>query len=210
MKRFFAILCVLLCVQASSRAYIVLSVSPLNAMVPFDGSGKGVFNVNIKSTTDVRLGGVDFNLLAEKGDGTEGRFDFATRDFFPDTPGVEEWGLSVPGQAFYTQNVLLLNPTGTALTANQETLFGTIRLDVTGVAAGTYVLSFEAGTTAVLNSLNQNIPNVTTIGSSYSITAVPEPGSLLLLSSLGTAAGCWIRLRRTKSQVRGLSRVDAD
>ena len=176
----------------------MLSVTPLNAVVPFDGSGKGVFKVNIKSTTDVRLGGVDFNLLAGKGDGTEGRFDFATRDFFPDTPGVEEWDLSVPGQAFYTQNVLLLNPTGTALTANQETLFGTIRLDVTGVAAGTYQLSFEAGTSAVLTSLNQNIPNVTTIGSSFTITGVPEPGSLLLISSLGIAASGWYRIHQKR------------
>ena len=59
-----------------------------------------------------------------------------------------------------------------------------LTVNVNGLAPGNYGIDVAGGTNVVGGTFG------------FSITAVPEPGSLLLLSTVGIAIGGWYRVRR--------------
>ena len=211
MKYLTIIILAIATVQAGAvRGDLIFSFVPASTQIQLGSSVDIEIFIQARNDVAVTVGGYSLNVNAGPGDGTAGRFTAGTFDFLVGDPG-QAWDLSsTPGQAFSTADTANGTMTGMSLSTSRR--LGVLTLSTTGANAGNYSFSVNQLSAIQTNGffISGGVNGATFAGPvAYTITAVPEPGSLLLLSSLGTAAGCWIRLRRTKSQVRGLSRVDS-
>lgn len=170
------------------KADIVFSVSPLSQTIT-QGSN-GIFEVFIRSSSGTqKVDGVDVNVNAGAGNGTGGKFISGVTFLLGATPFDIT---TTTGQAFSTNFQLGGIDIGTT-----DQLYGRLTLDTTGVALGTYTMS--------LDQLNANSPTLAGLpvqgfNATYTITAIPEPSSVLLVSAVGLYG--WRRARRTKSSLR--------
>ncbi len=141
------------------------------------------------STVSENIGGIDLGIRAGDGSGTSGTFNSPVSLFLPSQPG--EWFIGPAGEAFYSRSI---TPSFVNISANTLTPFGTINLDTTGLAVGTYnVVLFDAF------AVNQgNVPiNTSSTNTQFNIvnSSVPEPGSLVLMG-IGTVALIGFRARK--------------
>lgn len=189
-----------------SKAGLVMTLSPSSSTVTSGGIID--FTIFIESSVAVSVGGIDLMLLAGAGDGTHGNFVSPFSIFLASPlPPLEDWDVSGPGQAFYARNVILsppASPNGVSLAANNMVPFATIKLDTAGVAPGTFLVDFDNASFTALNQVNANIP-MSGVGASVTVTAIPEPNSLVLL----TAVACGYILRRRRRTPNGLGQLGA-
>jgi hypothetical protein len=189
MVRFCLTLVMLLGFLSSvGKADIVFSLSPLSQTIT-QGSN-GIFEVFVRSSSGTqKVDGIDVNVNAGAGNGTGGKFISGVTFLLGSTPFDIT---TTTGQAFSTNFQLGGIDVGTT-----DQLYGRLTLDTTGLALGTYTMS--------LDQLNANSPTLAGLpvqgfNATYTITAIPEPSSVLLVSAVGFYG--WRRARRTKPSLR--------
>ncbi len=182
----------LVAMSARSNAAIEFSLSPLTQSVT---PGTPVeFSLFVTPDTNVNLGGFTVNVVSQAGVFNSGSFSLLIG-----TGVGQEWDLtSTPGEAYSTYDSFSQNPANpptVALTANVQVLFGSLTLDTTGVAEGTYSVSFTEN--GAISGLGGDLGGTNAGAVSFTIAAVPEPTSLALLSVVG--CGLLVRRRTKKS-----------
>lgn len=172
MRIAIAVLFLLLGLVQSSDAAVVFSMSPPNSTVVQGATAS--FSVFVRSTLagGEQVDGLEANVIASAGNFTSGT------TFLLNNAPVD---LTTPGQAFMS-NFLV----GGFNLTNANTLFATLNLSTTGVAAGNYTLQFEAGSLAANSPTLAGLPVVDggPINFTVSISAVPEPSSTMCLLGL--------------------------
>jgi hypothetical protein len=180
---------------------ITFTITPQNATI--EQGTNAVFNIFMSSPTNEIVGGYSINVLAGAGNGTGGVFLGGTFDFLVGAP-VQTWDVgSTPGQAFSTADTGTSGGTGLGnlLVANTPTRLGTLTLRTNNVAAATYQMSMSSLSAIQVNGLpivGSSSGAVNGGAISYTISAVPEPSSLLLLATAGCAL---FRFRRVGYRV---------
>ena len=192
----------------SAQAEILFSLSANNTNIA--AGSNAVFSVFIKSDVAVTLGGYSVNVVAGNGNGGGGIFTSGTFDFLVGDPG-QAWDLTHPlGKAYSTADTGNTGGTGlgNGLLANVSTRLGTLTLNTTGVAPGTYQMSLTDLSAIQVNGnfIPGGVNGASNGGPiSYSITAVPEPSSIGLATVcclIGLASKRIRKIRRDKSRGR--------
>lgn len=204
MKKLLLVLLMCVCICSTAKADMLMSISPASQTIQVGNSF--LFTINLRSDTDVVLGGIDMLLFAGNlnGTGSAGSFSSPTSIFFAPAQNGGDWDVSTPGQAFYSRNVIGVAPTtpaGISLLANTTVSFATIRLNTAGAQTGTYNLGFDASSFTALTPANVSVP-LAGLGTTFTITAVPEP-STIALTAIGLVTGVCFQ-RRRKSAAKGM------
>lgn len=181
MRYTFVCLLVLACLAQSAKADIVFSLSPANSTI--NQGTSAIFDVLVR--TNIAGGelvdGLEANVIA-----SAGNFTAASATFLLNNASVD---LTTPSQAFLSN---FLN--GGFSLSNSDTLFARLTLSTTAIAPGNYNLRFEPGSLAANSPTAAGLPTQDGGPINFTITAVPEPSSLLLFGAVGGL----IALRRTR------------
>ncbi|MEQ1828369.1 MAG: PEP-CTERM sorting domain-containing protein [Pirellula sp.] len=172
----------------TGQAAIVFSLSPASQTIP-QGTN-GLFNLFIRSdTTPVIINSLDVNVVAGAGNGTGGIFLASSTQFLGSTAFDVT---TTPGQAFSTN----FQQGGTEI-GTTNTLYGILNLRTVGVAPGTY--NMQLNNLFANNPVTSSVPTLA-INATYTIEAVPEPGTFALvgLAVLGFGSARWIRKKYKK------------
>ncbi len=184
MKNAAVFLFVLVGIVEPSNAAVVFFLNPNNSTV-IQGS-TATFSVFVRSTL---AGGEQVDALEANVITTAGNFT-AGNTFLLNNGAVD---LSTPGQAF------LSNFAGGGFNlTNANTLFANLSLSTVGVALGTYNISFDPGSLSANSPTLAGLPVVDggPINFTVSVTAVPEPSSMLALVGIMVGGFALHRKRR--------------
>jgi hypothetical protein len=158
----------------SGQAAIVFTLSPASQDIV--QGDIGVFNVFIRTDTvaPVVVDAIDMNLVAGAGNGTGGVFLPSSATFLL---GSTPFDLITSGQAFSTNFQL-----GGISVPTTNTLYATANLNTTGIALGQRTMSFQTTNNRLfVNSPTAgSIPTIA-VNATYTIVAVPEPGTLAMV-----------------------------
>lgn len=175
-----------------AKADVILTAS-INGPSSVNVGTNIIVDVFVRSTVSggELIDGIDVNVNAATtnngvGTGAAGKFVTPSQTFLLGSTNFDVVGNGA-GQAFSTnfQN-------GGITIADTDTLYGKLTLDTTGVTAGSYFIN--------LDQLAANNPNtgpllISPINTSYTVTVVPEPGSLAIMGLASCAAIAWRRRR---------------
>jgi hypothetical protein len=187
MKKFLIALVLGFWPASQSQAAIVFTLSPATQNIT-QGS-VGIFNLFLRSdTVPLQIDGIDVNVNAGAGNGTGGVFQSSPTFLLGSAPFDVT---STPGQAFSTNFAI-----GGISLGTTNTLYGILSLGTTGVTPGTYALTMDTFRANSPTSAGQ--PTIA-VNASYTIQAIPEPGTIVLMgvSIAGLIAFRVIRARRT-------------
>jgi hypothetical protein len=183
----------------SGRADLIWRIAqttpPAGVEIPPDTLNAATFSVFIASTVNNQsLLGADFTLALSSNSGAGGRLESGSNVLLPVSSNPDGFFAgSFPG--FSVSYSTLAN---TAVTlGTTESLLATVTLSTVGATPGSYsaVLS---GLDAVDGGFNQlATSSSSTLLTSYTISAVPEPTSMALVCVAG--AGLMVRFRRRSS-----------
>lgn len=198
MKQILA-LTTLLLLASTLKAELIFDIQLSETTVTL-GSNITV-TVRIRSPSEVTVGGYTANVLAGLGDGSGGALVDGVIDLSVGDP-TESWDTaSIVGQAFVTTDTNNGTGTGTVLLANQVYVLGRLTLDTSGSSLGIHQLSMDSlagnnlsGGFLAGAEFGARFDPVTSV-LQYTVTAVPEPSSLLLIST-AVGGALSLRLRR--------------
>lgn len=202
-----AVACFLIFLSGWERAYadFVFNLSQATPGAISLGSS-AVFNISIRSNSGTvnNLRALDFFIDADdtllEGDRTAGGFfSSGTSEFFPEGTGRYVLDFSVPRSFQVFSAVAAAGQTITG----ENTLLATITLDTSRSAAGTYLMSLSQIT--VLDPNDNPLAFVNSVPLSYTLTAVPEPSSVLLSLGAGSFALARRRWKRLRSDDNSIS-----
>lgn len=181
-------------VSKSAFADIIFSVVPSSTEMTIGSTAEFAIFIQSRNDTPVTVGGYSINVNAGLGDGKAGVFSAGTFSFLVGDPN-QSWDLATtPGQAFSTADTG--NAGGSGLGAALSTLrpLGVLTLDTSGAIEGNYTVSLDQLSAIQTNGdfFSGGTNGASFIGPvSYSITAVPEPGTLVLLGAFSIASLGW-------------------
>jgi hypothetical protein len=158
------------------------------------------FSIFVSSTVpNQTFFGTDVTISLSSGTGAGGRMVAGTNDLLPASSNPAGWlagSFDAPGAT--TANYSTLANTALNLQTS-ESLLATVRLSTVGATAGTYtafisdIASIDGGFNSIALSPSS------TLSTTYTITAVPEPSSMALAGIALAGIGYRIRKRRSKS-----------
>lgn len=179
------------------KADLVLRVaqtSPAGDIV-VGSSNAATFSVFLSSTVaNQSFLGLDFTLSLSSNTGAGGLMVAGTNDLLPlssNPAGFFSGSFDAPGS--FTANFSTIALSALTLQTT-ESLLATVTLSSVGATAGDYTISLSQldAVDGVFNQLA--FSGTSTLSDAYTITAVPEPSSMLLTAIVG--AGFMIRRRR--------------
>lgn len=181
---------------------LIFSVVPSSTQIALGSSANLSVFIQSRNDVPVTVGGYSLNVIAGPGNGTGGTFTAGTFNFLVGDPG-QSWDLLTDsGKAFSTADTGNAGGTGVGNVLSTQQLLGTLTLSTVGATTGNYSITVDQLSAIQVNGnfISGGTNGATFAGPiAYTITAVPEPGSLLLLSSLGIAVGGWYRVRQRRN-----------
>jgi hypothetical protein len=219
MRAFLSIL-FLAVLSSVSEGEIIFSAA-LRTAGPITLGDTALFDVSLSTNaatgTITNLGGVTFFAGADDPTGaggitSGGIFTVGTNDPTSPLAGGRSYLFSTTEGGFLNSNdsTLVFSASGPNRTLSETKVFlGTLSLDTAGATLGDHTLSFSS--LDAINASGDNLANLlgTTLQGiplQYTITAVPEPGSIALVC-LSAAA---IAIRRSRRQLATRERVRSE
>jgi hypothetical protein len=193
-----------LCVVASAAAaradviFRVAQTTPASGTNLLNGNASaGVFSIFISSTTaNQSLLGVDFFVELSSPGGQGGVLVAGTNDFLTGNVSNPAGWVGDPFAGAGTTSAFYANISlGAAFSiGTSETLLATVTLSTVGAVDGTYSVNLSQVVAADGAFFEIPLSPTSTLSTSYTIAAVPEPTSMALVAVVGL--GALVRHRR--------------
>jgi len=154
-------------------------------------SSAGVFDIFIRSTVaNQTFLGCDFTLTLSRADGKGGLFASGINVLMPDSSNPDGFIKGTFDQGPVSQVTFSSIPNSTLTLGTSDTLLARLTMTTVNADIGSYSMSLS-GLDAIDGGFNQIPTSFAGDGTlSYSITAVPEPGSMLL-AAIGAGGFVW-------------------
>jgi hypothetical protein len=154
-------------------------------------SSAGVFDIFIRSTVaNQTFLGCDFTLTLSRADGKGGLFASGINVLMPDSSNPDGFIKGTFDQGPVSQVTFSSIPNSTLTLGTSDTLLARLTMTTVNADIGSYSMSLS-GLDAIDGGFNQIPTSFAGDGTlSYSITAVPEPGSMLL-AAFGACGVAW-------------------
>lgn len=182
----FSAVLICFCVSRPLFGDMIFTITPKSATTVVQG-GSISFDILVRADTPVTIDGMNMVLHAGAGNGTQGTFSSAATSAMA---GTRNFNRSQPGKA----SVSWGGTTSNITTSNQ--VFGSFVIDTTNSQFGTFSVSFATLTPSAPVSFG----NAVGVPASYTVSAVPEPSSLIVcvVGGLGGLAYRRWRSRRRR------------
>jgi hypothetical protein len=166
---------------------MIFTITPKSPTTVIKG-GSISFDILVRADAPVTINGMNMVLHAGAGNGTQGTFSSAATSAMA---GTRFFDRSQPGKA----SVAWGGTTSNITTSDQ--VFGSFVINTTNSQFGTFSVSFATLTPSALVSFGNSVG----VPASYTVSAVPEPSSLVVCA-VGGLSGLAYRQWRTRKAAK--------